>query len=114
LDVGAEGGDRMTVRYGYLLDKYFYFLMSFPIAAVVAFGFSHTIEQNLIHPVIPRPAILYAHAAIFTAWDLVIDRRIHRIYLFALPLFIADQTVVTYTYIHHLAYWQRISHAILG
>ncbi|HEY3729942.1 MAG TPA: hypothetical protein VGL28_01640 [Steroidobacteraceae bacterium] len=229
-----------------MLDKYFYFLMSFPIAAVVAFGFSHTIGQNLIHPVIPRPSILYIHAAVFTAWlgffplqsllvrtrsvtwhrrigrfgagmaatmlilgvttaitmarfnamqlhqsdtdfglmiplfdmlcfgstlalaiywrkkpeyhrrlmfvatfaltaagfgrfpewrlfpsdyfyagvdililfgvarDLVVDRRIHRVYLVALPLFIAGQTIVTYTYIHHLSYWQKISHAVLG
>jgi hypothetical protein len=236
----------MTVRRGNLLDRYFYFLMSFPITAVVAYGFSRTVGKNLIHPVIPRPSILYLHAAIFTAWlgffplqsllvrtrnvkwhrrigrfgaglaatmlmlgvttaitmarfnavqlhqsdtdfglmiplfdmlcfgstlalaiywrkkpeyhrrlifiatcaltaagfgrfpewwlfpsdyfyagvdililfgvarDLIVDRHIHRIYLFALPLFIAGQTIVTYTYIHHLSYWQDISHAILG
>jgi hypothetical protein len=236
----------MTVRRGGFFDRYFYFLMSFPITAVVAYGFSRTVGKNLIHPVIPRPPILYLHAAIFTAWlgffplqsllirtrnvkwhrrfgqfgaglaatmlvlgvttaitmarfnavklhqsdsdfglmiplfdmlcfgstaalaiywrknpeyhrrlifiatcaltaagfgrfpdwrlfpsdyfyagvdililfgvahDLIVDRRIHRIYLFALPLFIAGQTIVTYTYMHRLSYWQTISHAILA
>jgi hypothetical protein len=235
----------MTVRRDSLLNKYFYFLMSFPITAVVAYGFSRTVGKNLIHPVIPRPSILYVHAAIFTAWlgffplqsllvrtrnvkwhrrigrfgagmaatmfvlgvataitmarfnavqlhqsgtefnlmiplfdmlcfgctialaiywrktpenhrrlifiatcaltaagfgrfpnwllpadyfyagvdilisfgvarDLIVDRRIHRVYLFALPLFIAGQTIVTYTYLHRLSYWQNIAHAIIG
>lgn len=236
----------MTVRHSSLLDKYFYFLMSFPITAVVAYGFSRTVGKNLIHPVVPRPPILYVHAAIFTAWlsffplqtllirtrnakwhrrigrfgaglaatmlllgvstaitmarfnaaqlhqsgtdfdlmiplfdmlcfgstlslaiywrkkpeyhrrlmfiatcaltaagfgcfpewrlfpsdyfyagvdililfgvarDLIVDHHIHRVYLFALPLFIAGQTIVTYTYLHHLSYWHDIAHAIIG
>ena len=58
----------MTAARGNFFAKYFYFLMSFPIIAVVAYGFSRTVGKNLIHPVIPRPPILYLHAAIFTAW----------------------------------------------
>src|SRR5215467_1703906 len=42
--------------------------MSLLIAVVVAFGFSQTIDMNLIHPVIPRPFLLYVHAAVFTGW----------------------------------------------
>jgi hypothetical protein len=49
-------------------DRYFYFSMSLLIAAVVAFGFSQTIDMNLIHPTIPRPFLLYIHAAVFTGW----------------------------------------------
>jgi hypothetical protein len=208
VDFGPDGADSMTVRRGSLLDRYFYFLMSFPIAAVVVYGFSRTIGKHLIHPVIPRPSILYLHAAVFTAWlgffplqSLLVrarnvkwHRRIgwfgtgiaatmlilgvvtaitmarfsavklhrsdtdfglmiplfdmlcfgstialaiywrkkaeyHRRLMFIatcaltsagfarfpdLPLFIAGQTIVTYTYMHHLSYWQNIAHAILG
>jgi len=56
----------MTTRR--VLDAYFYFLMSLLIVVVVVYGFSHTIDRNLIHPAIPRPFILYVHAAVFTGW----------------------------------------------
>jgi hypothetical protein len=52
------------------LEKYFYFFMSLVIAGVVAYGFSHTVEQNLIHPAVPRPVVLYFHAAVFGGWVL--------------------------------------------
>ena len=45
------------------VDKYFYFSMSLLVAAVVVYGFSHTIGDNLIHPAIPRPLLLYFHGA---------------------------------------------------
>jgi hypothetical protein len=51
-----------------LLNRYFYFFMSLLIAVVVTYGFSRTVDENLIHPKIPRPFILYVHAAIFSAW----------------------------------------------
>ena len=51
-----------------LLDRYFYFAMSLLIAAIVVWGFSHTIEQNLFHPAVPRPPILWFHAAAFSLW----------------------------------------------
>ncbi len=51
-----------------LLQNYFYFSMSLLIAAVVVYGFSHTVDENLIHPTAPRPFILYIHAAVFTGW----------------------------------------------
>lgn len=62
---GAESTG-LTLR-GFLA-KYFYFLMSLLITAVVAYGFSFTVDKNLIHPAVPRPRLLYVHAAIFTAW----------------------------------------------
>jgi hypothetical protein len=51
-----------------LFDRYFYFMMALVIAAVVIYGFSHTINENLIHPPYPRPLILYFHAGIFAGW----------------------------------------------
>src|SRR5215475_7526109 len=42
--------------------------MALLILVVVVFGFSRTIERNLIHPAAPRPTILYVHAAVFSGW----------------------------------------------
>jgi hypothetical protein len=50
------------------LGQYFYFFMSLLIVVVVVYGFSFTVDQNLIHPAIPRPWILYVHAAVFSIW----------------------------------------------
>jgi hypothetical protein len=51
-----------------LIDKYFYFSMSLLVAAIAAWGFSYTVNANLFHPAIPRPIILYFHAAAFSGW----------------------------------------------
>jgi len=57
----------ITGRNG-LIDKYFYFAMSLLVAAIVVWGFSHTIGDNLLHPAVPRPALLWVHAAAFSTW----------------------------------------------
>jgi hypothetical protein len=49
-------------------SKSFFFAMSLCIAVIVAYGFSQTINDNLIHPPYPRPWILYVHAVVFSAW----------------------------------------------
>ena len=228
-----------------ILDKYFYFLMSFVIVAVIVYGFSFTVDKNLIHPAVPRPWILYVHATVFSGWliffilqstlvrsrkvqwhrrlgwfgvglgtlipivgvstavvmgrfdavslhaadaessliiplfdmvcfgstfplavywrkkpelhrrmmlvatcaltaaafgrfpesilppylfyagvdllvllgvarDLIVNRAVHRVYLFVLPLFILGQTIVSYIAFHNVPFWLRIAHAILG
>lgn len=51
-----------------LLDKYFYFGMSLLVAAVVVYGFSHTVDQNLIHATPARPWILWTHGIVMTGW----------------------------------------------
>ncbi len=51
-----------------LLEKYFYFSMSLLIAAVVVFGFSHTVGQVLLHPAVPKPLLLWIHAGVFSLW----------------------------------------------
>jgi len=53
------------IRTAFLLNKFFFF-MSLLIALVVAYGFSHRVDTELIHVVPVRPAILYPHAAVFT------------------------------------------------
>jgi hypothetical protein len=48
------------------------------------------------------------------ARDLIVNRSVHRVYLFALPAFILGQAVVTYIAYHNSPFWLRIAHAILG
>ncbi|MGZ3275763.1 MAG: hypothetical protein ACXU82_10460 [Caulobacteraceae bacterium] len=56
------GGSRV------FLARYFYFGMAVLLAAIVGYGFSGTIEENLFHPSFPRPRVLYVHAAVFGGW----------------------------------------------
>lgn len=58
----------MTIKRAGLLDKYFYLLMALLVATIVVYGFSHTVDENLIHAAVRRPSILYLHAAIFFGW----------------------------------------------
>jgi hypothetical protein len=51
-----------------LLQNYFYFFMTLLIFGIVVYGFSHTVDENLFHPAVPRPFILYVHAAVFSGW----------------------------------------------
>jgi len=53
---------------GGLVDQYFYFSMSLLVVAIVVWGFNHTVNQNLFHPAIPRPRLLWIHAVVFSAW----------------------------------------------
>jgi FtsH-binding integral membrane protein len=50
------------------VSRYFYLCMSLLVAAIVAWGFSHTVNDNLFHPAVPRPVILWFHGAVFSAW----------------------------------------------
>lgn len=61
------GMTTFTGRNG-ILCRYFYFAMSLLIAAIVVSGFKRTVNQNLFHPAIPRPFILWIHASAFTSW----------------------------------------------
>jgi hypothetical protein len=53
-----------------LLDRHFYFAMSLLAAAAVVWGFSHTVDQSLLHPSVPRPRVLWFHGAVFSCWIL--------------------------------------------
>ncbi|HVT96908.1 MAG TPA: hypothetical protein VHE33_05325 [Acidobacteriaceae bacterium] len=48
--------------------RYFYFFMSLLIAATVIYGFSHTVNQNLLHANPIRPWLLWVHGTLFSAW----------------------------------------------
>ena len=57
----------VTGRNG-ILHRYFYFAMSLLLAAIVVAGFKRTVNDNLFHPAVPRPFILWIHASAFAAW----------------------------------------------
>ncbi len=59
----------ITGRNGFI-DKYFYFAMSLLAVALVIAGFGRTVNGNLLHADIPRPSILWVHAAAFSTWVL--------------------------------------------
>lgn len=42
--------------------------MAVLIAGIAAYGFSFTVRRNLLSPDVPRPAVLYVHAAVFSGW----------------------------------------------
>jgi hypothetical protein len=48
------------------------------------------------------------------ARDLLVDRRVHKVYLYALPLLIVGQSLAVYMWRHNPSRWQGITHAILG
>lgn len=51
-----------------LVNRYFYFFMSLLFAAIVIAGFSRTVNDNLFHPALPRPFLLWIHASAFSGW----------------------------------------------
>lgn len=53
-----------------LADRYFYFAMSLVFPVIVVSGFSRTVNENLFHPAVPRPLILWFHGAAFSGWVL--------------------------------------------
>jgi hypothetical protein len=47
------------------------------------------------------------------ARDWIVSRKIHPVYLYALPPLIVGQTIVMYTNTHELAYWLKIARVLL-
>ena len=66
--------------------RFFYVIMSVLIALIVAYGFSQTIYDNLIHPGIPRPWILNLHAATCFGW---------------VALFVSQTTLIRMRHVQH-------------
>ncbi len=49
-------------------EQHFYFFMSLLIATAVIYGFSHTVERNLVRANPSRPVLLWVHAILFSSW----------------------------------------------
>ncbi len=50
------------------VSRYFYFSMSLLFAVLVVWGFSRTVNNNLLHAAPPRPYLLWIHGAAFAGW----------------------------------------------
>ena len=46
--------------------------------------------------------------------DVVINRRIHTVYLIAIPLLVAGQMAVAHIFLHRSAFWITMAHGLLG
>ncbi len=46
--------------------------------------------------------------------DLLVNRRVHKVYRTALPVLFVVQAFVTYTLVDSSAWWVKIAHSILG
>jgi len=53
-----------------IVQRYFYFAMSLLLAAIVVTGFKRSVNDNLFHPAVARPFILWIHGAAFAGWVL--------------------------------------------
>jgi len=45
--------------------------------------------------------------------DLLVSRRIHAVYIVALPILITAQTIVAQIFLHRLPFWIRVAHALI-
>jgi len=63
-----EKRTRTMIQFKGFLNRYFYFSMSLLFAVLVVWGFSRTINDNLFHVAVPRPFLLWIHAAAFSGW----------------------------------------------
>ena len=52
------------------LGDWFYFFMSFLIAAIVIYGFGRRAEGALFHPRHPKPVMVWIHTVVFSGWVL--------------------------------------------
>ena len=53
-----------------LFSDCFYFSMSLLIMIIVVYGFAQRAEVQLIHPLHPKPLVMWIHAVVFVAWVL--------------------------------------------
>jgi len=61
----------MASAVGGYLERWSFWLFALCCLAVVGYGFSFTVDENLLHAAKPRPLILWAHAIVFSAWLLL-------------------------------------------
>lgn len=75
-------------------------------AAVGRFGF--IFDHNLFYPCLDLLIVLGM------VRDLVVERRVHKVYLYALPALIVVQSLAVYLWRVNPAWWRGVTQAILG
>jgi hypothetical protein len=64
-------------------------------------------------PLIFSPAGVDALICLGVVRDLVVDRRVHRVYLYALPILIVSQIAAMETFLHASPWWMDIANRIV-
>jgi len=70
--------------------------------------FDYLFNNNLFYPCLDGLIVLGM------VRDLLVDRRVHKVYLDALPILIVGQSLAVYMWRHNPSWWQAITHAIMG
>jgi hypothetical protein len=70
--------------------------------------FDYIFDHNLFFPCLDLLILLGVGR------DLLVDRRVHKVYRYALPLLIVGQSLAVYMWRHNPSWWQAITHAIMG
>ncbi len=78
-------------------------LMDAPVAR-----FDYIFDHNLFFPFLDLLILLGV------GHDLLVDRRVHKVYLYALSFLIVGQSLAVYIWRHNPSWWQGITDAILG
>jgi len=66
LPVQGQQRDRSYGPFG----DWFYFFMPLLIALIVVYGFGQRAEIQLIHPLHPKPMVMWIHSVVFSGWVL--------------------------------------------
>ncbi len=78
-------------------------LMDAPVAR-----FDYIFDHNLFFPCLDLLIVLGVGR------DLLVNRRVHKVYRYALPVLIVGQSLAVYMWRHNPFWWQAITHAIMG
>jgi hypothetical protein len=87
-------------------------LMLLATCALTAAAFGRFPEQILPYPWFYSGVDLLILLGV--AHDLIVNRRVHKVYLYGLPAFVLCQAIVTYTFFTNAPWWMKIANAILG
>jgi hypothetical protein len=63
-----EQGTSAEKQFKWFVNRYFYFSMSLLFATLVVWGFSRTVNDNLLYAAPPRPFLLWIHGTVFATW----------------------------------------------
>ena len=66
--VGVRTSKNPPDGFRLFLARYFYFSMTLLMAVLSLWAFSNTVAVRLLHPIPPRPGLLWFHAVCFAAW----------------------------------------------
>jgi len=70
--------------------------------------FAYIFDNNLFYPCLDLVIVFGV------VRDLMVDRRVHKVYVYALPLLIVSQGLAVYIWRSNPSWWQGIAHGILG